>query len=226
MRIYPSNTFTSFITNVPNSLFLDGNWEVGRAEIQYPYTWNNNKSGKNKAYIKAWNERVNTALEIPTGYYDNINNVIYNLKQLIFATNKFQKDDLDIHYASGDKRTSVNIKNGCCLRLEDNVATILGFEPGTTINKSLLTSPHLSLTTGNVSSLYVYTDIIHSQYAGDMKVPLLRIVGVDRQHGHSVRKTLDRPQYLPVCGQTLDIIMIDVKDETGDSISFQHRNLQ
>ena len=37
-------------------------------------------------------------------------------------------------------------ENGCYLGLEDDVvATIFGFEPGTTINNSLLTSPYLSL---------------------------------------------------------------------------------
>ena len=62
-------------------------------------------------------------------------------------------------------------KNSCYLRLVDGVATILGFEPGTTINDSLLTNSYLSLTTGNVSSLYVYIDIIHSQNVGDVNVP-------------------------------------------------------
>ena len=41
--------------------------------------------------------------EIPTEYYDNIN-ITYNLKQLILATNKFLKDDVDIHHASIDKK--------------------------------------------------------------------------------------------------------------------------
>ena len=38
MQIYPTNTLTNFNTQLPNSLFLDGDWEVGVAEIQYPYT--------------------------------------------------------------------------------------------------------------------------------------------------------------------------------------------
>ena len=41
-------------------------------------------------------------------------------------------------------------------------------------------------------------------------------------YGKSVTKTFDRPQYLPMCGQTLDTIEIDIKDDAGDSISFQH----
>ena len=71
-------------------------------------------------------------------------------------------------------------------------------------------------------SLYVYKNIIHSQYVGDVKVPLPRIVGAEGQHGKSVRKTFDLPQYLPVCRQTLDTMEIDIKQDAGDNISFQH----
>ena len=68
---------------------------------------------------------------------------------------------------------------------------ILGYEPGATISTSLVTIPYLSLSTENVSSLYVCTNIIHSQYVGDIKVPLLPIVGIEGQHGKSVTKTFD-----------------------------------
>ena len=60
------------------------------------------------------------------------------------------------------------------------------------------------------------------QYFCDVKVPLLQIVGIEGQHRKSVTKAFDRPQYLPVCRQTLDTIEIDIKDNAGDSISFQH----
>ena len=65
-----------------------------------------------------------------TEYYDNIDNATYNLKQLILATNKFQKDDVDIRYASIDKRTSMYVTNNSNLRLKGDVAMILGFEFG------------------------------------------------------------------------------------------------
>ena len=125
MQIYPTNTLTNFTTQLPSSLFLDGDWEVGLAEIQHPYTRNNIRSGKNRVYIKTWNERDYTSLEIPIGHYDNINNVTYNFKQLIMATNKFRKDDVDIRYASIDKRTSVYVANNCYLRLKGDVTTQL-----------------------------------------------------------------------------------------------------
>ena len=83
------------------------------------------------------------------------------------------------------------ITNNCYLQLEGDVAMIMGFEPRATISNSLVASPYLSLSTGNLSLLYIYTNIIHSQFVGDVKVPLLRIVGVEGQHGKSVIKTFD-----------------------------------
>ena len=133
------------------------------------------------------------------GVHCNINNVTYNLKQLILATSNFQKDDVDICYASTDKRTSVYVKNCCYLWLESDVAMTWRFEPGATISNSLVTSPYLSLSTGNVSSLYVYTNIIHSQYVGDFKVPLLRIAGVDDSMESLLQKHwIDVSTYLSV----------------------------
>ena len=52
MKIYPSNTVTNFSTQLPDSLFLDGDWEVGLAEIQYPYTWDNIRSEKTRPTLQ------------------------------------------------------------------------------------------------------------------------------------------------------------------------------
>ncbi len=222
MGIYPKNTLANFFTKLPHQIYLNGEWEVGIAEIQYPYTWNNVNRGQNKIYVKTWNESEYTPIEIPPGNYNDIEKLIFALMERITMTRKFRADDLEIHYTPIDKRTSIFVKRGCFLRLEGDVATVLGFNQGTVINNTLVTSPHFALVVDAISSLYVYTDIIDSQYVGDVKVPLLRIVGVEGQHGHFITKTFDRPQYLPVCRQTLDAIEIDIKDDTGKHISFEY----
>ena len=84
-------------------------------------------------------------MEIPTGYYDNISNVIYYLKQLILATNKFWKDDLNIRYASVDKRTSVFVKTAVTYDSK-MMLPVLGFEPGTTILKQFFAYESVSFT--------------------------------------------------------------------------------
>ena len=41
MKYYPENTLTSFTTRLPNSIRLEGDWDVGLVEIQYPHNWYN-----------------------------------------------------------------------------------------------------------------------------------------------------------------------------------------
>ena len=36
-----NNTLASFTTRLPQMLDLDGSWEIGLTEIQYPHSWNN-----------------------------------------------------------------------------------------------------------------------------------------------------------------------------------------
>ena len=43
-----------------------------------------------------------------------------------------------------------------------------------------------------------YTDIIKSQYHGDVVVPVLRTVTVKGKHGNYVSKNFERPHYVPL----------------------------
>ena len=51
--------------------------------------------------------------------------------------------------------------------------------------------------TGN-QYFYVYTDIIKSQYHGDVVVPVLRTVTVKGEHGKYISKNFERPHYVPL----------------------------
>ena len=46
MRYFPDNKTTNFVTKLSRTLQLDGEWEVGLAEIVYPHTWYNIRKGK------------------------------------------------------------------------------------------------------------------------------------------------------------------------------------
>ena len=41
MKMYPDNTLTHYITDLPRLIDLTGEWECGLAEIQYLHTWYN-----------------------------------------------------------------------------------------------------------------------------------------------------------------------------------------
>ena len=67
-----------------------------------------------------------------------------------------------------------------------------------------------------------YTDIIKSQYHGDVVVPVLRTVTVKGKHGSYVSKNFERPHYVPLNKKMFDTISINIRDEAGDLIAFKH----
>ena len=74
-------------------------------------------------------------------------------------------------------------------------------------NTSIRTSEKKGFTlalpeTGN-QYFYVYTDIIKSQYHGDVVVPVLRTVTVKGEHGSYISKNFERPHYLPLNKKSL-----------------------
>ena len=41
MKYFPSNTLTEYTTHLAKEIDLQGEWEVGLTEIQYPHAWYN-----------------------------------------------------------------------------------------------------------------------------------------------------------------------------------------
>ena len=68
----------------------------------------------------------------------------------------------------------------------------------------------------------VYTDIIKSQYHGDVVVPVLHTVTVKGEHGSYISKNFERAHYNPLDKNILDMISINIRDEAGDLIAFKH----
>ena len=53
MQYFPDNKTSNFVTKLSRTLQLDGEWEVGLAEIDYPHAWYNIRQGKNSLEIYA-----------------------------------------------------------------------------------------------------------------------------------------------------------------------------
>ena len=66
--------------------------------------------------------------------------------------------------------------------------------------------------------LFIYCDLIQSQYVGDALVPLLRIVPVEGKVGERASKSFLRPQYLPVSRKQFETVEVDMKTDTGESV--------
>ena len=51
LRYFPDDKTSNFLTKLPRTLHLDGEWEVGLTEIDYPHTWHKVREGKNSVEI-------------------------------------------------------------------------------------------------------------------------------------------------------------------------------
>ena len=90
-----------------------------------------------------------------------------------------------------------------------DIARMLGFLNDTTIRASDEKGFNLALPETGNQYFYVYTDIIKSQYHGDVVVPILRTVTVKREHGSYISKNFERPHYVPLNKEIFDTISIN-----------------
>jgi len=90
MRYFPENTTTSFITELPHTVHLHGEWEVALSEIQFPCSFLHVRHGENVLKfvdIKHGDEKdgegpfIAKEIVIPNGVYKDI-------EELIFTINK------------------------------------------------------------------------------------------------------------------------------------------
>lgn len=160
-----------------------------------------------------------TRITLPAGHYDSA-------KDIINPLNKSQKGifrPFHFEYDSVTKRTKVDLKNNCVIRWQNSdIARCLGFFPNGVIKKEGKTiSPTLSSVQDTISSIYVYTDIIENQHAGDVKVPLLRIIPVTQPNGKVCYEKYDKPYFFPVNRGHIEKISINIRDDTGELVPFQ-----
>ena len=230
MDLYNNKT-SSFRVNLSKAIKLDvEKYEVGLAELQFPVTWYNVREGKNviklietisvqpsqyfdnskpKPHIKSTSKDV----KIPAGYYHDVGDIIRELHK-VESKVKFEFQNLP-------QKTSITLPKNMVLDWNgSDIADCLGFDPAKQIKNSSSLSENISSTQNCYKNIYVYTDIIQNQYVGDVQVPLLRIVPVNKSYGEMCCIRFDKPFFVPLNRNFVDCIKIDLRDDRGELISF------
>ena len=211
MQYFPDNKTSNFVTKLSRTLQLDGEWEVGLAEIDYPHTWYNIREGKNSVEIYV-PDRWAQEFSIQPRYYEKVIDVIDALRKAGLAN----LIDVVVTYDDTSKSVTVKCVKGAILELRVDIARMFGFFNNTSIRAFDKKGFTLALPETGNQYFYVYTGIIKSQYHGDVVVPILRTVTVKGKHGSYVSKNFERPQYVPLNKKIFDTISINIRDEAGD----------
>ena len=220
MSIYPNNTQASFTINLPKRLYLQNKYEVGLAEIQYPISWKSLHDGE-KIEINYGHAVEN--IQFHGLKFNNLDEFLHVLRKAITKYNKrhgFSTADLvfevtrfwDMIYFF----TSKKIK----FRLSRGYGEALGLEPNVWLSGKGQSKYQPDINRG-FHSLYIYCNIVDSQIVGDVYAPLLRTVAIKGNRGQVVNETFNQIHYVPVNTDEVSTIEINIKDDTGDDVSFQ-----
>ena len=157
-------------------------------------------------------------ISIQPGYYDKVQDVI----DALLKTGLTNSTDVVVLYDDTSKRVTVRCAKGTVLELRGDIARMFGYLNNTAIRASDKKGFTFALPETGNQYFYVYTDIIKSQYHGDVVVPVLRTA---TEHGSYVSKNFERLHYVPYVplNKTIfDTISINTRDEAGDLVAFEH----
>ena len=113
MNYFLNNTLTHYTTKLPKIMDLDGTWEIGLAEIQYPHSWYNvkNKEAWLKVHFYKESELQKHLVLLPDGYYSSAKRIIKAIdgkKHRMELKNKFHMFFSEINH-----KIDMKVKTDC-----------------------------------------------------------------------------------------------------------------
>ena len=221
---FPWNQTGEYRFKLARSIQLKHDYEIALSEIHYPRTWNTLPSNCNKLWYSNGSELVERCID--PGYYDSIDTM---LKQIHKAINPYPShtgpnnpnagNGIIIDYNEITRHVKVYIRSGFVLKLGEGRAQILGLPMMEEMNQTMVAPRAVDLNRG-LTALYVYCNLCEPQIVGDYLAPLLRIIDIRGKDGQNVLKICNPPHYVPLRNKTLDVIEINICDDTGEIISF------
>jgi len=226
---YPNNTVARFVTRLPERIRLEGDYEMGLAEIIYPHTWYN----VDNTDEKYWITKDRPSVVLRSGYYED------GAAAAVVLRSGYYEDEVAIAAAlSRDASEKLGLKfvyNEASGRfvltapsmnfvMSDGLQRYLGFDLSVTPDASIVRRESRQSFDVNrgLNLMYVYCDIAAHTVVGDTKTPLLRVCNVAGKHGEIVRHTYIQPHYVPVGRREFDSIEIAINNELGKPMPFQY----
>lgn len=242
LNYFPENKISHFVTRLPSSLDLKGEWEVGLTELIYPHMWNNiteftngyeyvlgeniewtNGRPRNESEFEIGASEVKKA-RIPPGFYESPNDIIKILNYQKFY------DKISFNFNKNSKKVRVTLRKNARINFDPGLAESLGFPPGNVGepfagSSMYFDSPFAADPHADFKLMYIYSDLVEPQIVGDTVAPLLRVIPVKGHDGEMIHEVFDRPHYIPVTRKNFQTIETVIRTHTGRLMSFERGKL-
>lgn len=221
-QYYPDNTLTHYQVQLAKAIELEGAWEVGLSEIQYPHTWYN--VGKRDGVMKLQtvpDGPVYTTI-LKAGLYQNARKLVRNLN----AMNEMIPNSRNVlfFYDNITKKVTVDVAEGAWVELSAPLKILLGISEMRMAEGSHVGERVVDVHQG-FYSLYVYCNLLEPRAVGHSEVPLLRIVPLEGDDGDMVTKVYSNVQYVPLLLKNFRTVEIDIRKDTGERVPFERGKL-
>ena len=223
MDFYPNNTASNYTIHMPRTFYLQGKYEVGLAEIQYPHTWTSTKSTEDyHIFFRRSGEEDYRTTVLPEGYYKSVSQLCNEINERI-TSRQNERNTVVLKYHDASRKVYIKT-NGYEVSFSKALSKMLGFKLSSLDNKWY---QHLTIADypANLNlgfyTLYVYCSLCEAQVVGDYYVPLIRTVSISGENGDLIMKTYDEPHYVPVNTSKFDTIEINIKDDQGKDVAFE-----
>ena len=215
-KFYPENTTACFKTKLSERIELDGEYEVGIAQLIYPHSWFNFNNNQN-FYVPYFPEDGSPEIrrKFRSGNFADERTLINVLIDWIARTGIVFKWD------PWERKIELVIVDSGAFCMSEALAAYLGFNhPGPYKSGNYYADRAFDLR-GNSRMFYVYSDIASYSLVGDTKVPLLRVCETQGVFGKMISTTFTHPHYVPLARSSFETIEMNISNELGKPMPFE-----
>ena len=232
-----NNLIGRFKVKLPETIRLEGDWEVSMREFNYTRLWMNIGS-IDDAMVHILNFPDNSKPSQVTFYvkyndYDTpqklIDAIKYAVKEYSVTAEWGREPIYKLYFDEQLRRCVIKVyEKQFYIIISEKMAYMLGFDTGK-INKLTKSAKDYQINVAqfppdmnaSMYALMVHCDLVAPQLVGHTYANLLRMVPVSGRFNENINTIYNDEQYVPVMQKTFDSIEININDDAGKIVNFQ-----
>lgn len=237
MNCYTENTVAKFTTQLPQPVTLEGEYEVGLAEIIFPQTWYNIRN-VDREYWVAIGEFAGSVLKrcfIESCNYIDASDFVDSLNGQMTNTFKdienirpefiYNKSTRKIQYRLNKvfTGTTAGQRNGLTFIISETLQSRLGitnYFANRHLN-TLYSAEAEFVLNDDLHLMFVYCDVASHTIVGDTSAPLLRVINLNSERGEMKRLSFPDIHYIPVQKRHFGTVEISINTARGRVMPFE-----
>ena len=187
MNVYPNNKIGSYCVKFPQTIDLNGEWQVGLYSITYSNTWYTLQNQQNHVYYSMdGGQTFWTSAIIDYGYYTSMAELIESINTAMHKDLGNTNNTFSLNPRA--HKVNVTLAKKHYIMLYGQLSKRLGYGGEDIKIRKSSESPYVS-DLHDFASIFVYCNIVQPQIAGNTSFSLLRTIAVSGKSGDVITKT-------------------------------------